>query len=219
MYTRNVGTLPAAAHSPIGITQGGGYVMRNIRQCQVCNAPFRTYLSIQQRGQGRFCSPSCWGKSLVHTEKDFWARVNQCAHGVLCLYCCWPWTLSDIARYGRHGDKGTGTHRTAWKLHNKQSIPPGKVVAHYCHNKMCCNPLHLHMGTHKDNKRDEINDNRTRKGSKHHKAKLQESDISAIFSYRESGLRHWEIAKIYEMSRSNISDILRQKTWSHVKER
>ena len=43
------------------------------------------------------------------------------------------------------------THRLAWVLANGRPIPEGTYVLHSCDNKVCCNPAHLHIGTHSDN--------------------------------------------------------------------
>ena len=32
-------------------------------------------------------------------------------------------------------------------------IPPKKQVDHLCENRLCCNPLHLEMVTHKQNQK------------------------------------------------------------------
>lgn len=45
------------------------------------------------------------------------------------------------------GRMGTA-HRAAWMIHNLQTIPAGLEVQHTCHNRLCCTPEHLQLGTH-----------------------------------------------------------------------
>jgi len=56
------------------------------------------------------------------------------------------------------------------------------------------------------------------RGNKHHNAKLTEIDIKGIKSLLIS--KHFtntEIAKLFKISKSNISSISSNKTWAHVK--
>jgi hypothetical protein len=47
-------------------------------------------------------------------------------------------------------------HRVSYEEHSQTKIPIGLVVMHSCDNKICCNPAHLSVGTHKDNSQDMI---------------------------------------------------------------
>jgi hypothetical protein len=47
-------------------------------------------------------------------------------------------------------------------------------------------------------------------------SKLKDSDILNIFNLYISGKRQYEIAKILNVSKGLISDILRRKTWTHI---
>ena len=49
-------------------------------------------------------------------------------------------------------EKGTywSAHRYAYAAF-KGVIPEGLIVRHTCHNRACCNPEHLDIGSHKDN--------------------------------------------------------------------
>ena len=70
---------------------------------------------------------------------------------------CWLWTKSCFkgTNYGQQKWKGKNwhVHRLAYTLF-KGDIPDGLVVRHRCGNQRCCNPLHLELGTHKDNSAD-----------------------------------------------------------------
>jgi len=69
---------------------------------------------------------------------------------------CWIWTggRNNIG-YGmvRDGAKMRTVHRVAAEMAGK--IPqPGQIVCHTCDNKLCFNPAHLWIGTHKENTQD-----------------------------------------------------------------
>lgn len=54
------------------------------------------------------------------------------------------------------------------------------------------------------------------RGRNHPMAKLTEDDVLTIRSMKEGGFTNREISILYDMSDSNISDILRRKIWTHV---
>lgn len=70
---------------------------------------------------------------------------------------CWNWSDSLSRGYGqlssKRGMPPFKAHRLAWELLVGQ-IPDGMVVRHGCDNPKCCNPLHLQIGTQKDNSLD-----------------------------------------------------------------
>ena len=54
---------------------------------------------------------------------------------------------------------------------------------------------------------------KTHKGENSPTSKLREDDVRFI---RESNLKGVELAKMFNISRQNISDIKRRKTWKHI---
>ncbi len=85
------------------------------------------------------------------TEATFWSRVERAGPDE-----CWPWTGG--TRDGHYGSFKMGgvhgrTHRWAWSFTNGP-IPDGMHVLHSCDRPLCCNPAHLHLGTHADNMRE-----------------------------------------------------------------
>lgn len=71
---------------------------------------------------------------------------------------CWNWNKSvTSAGYGQFKrDKKYWTTHTFVYVQLYGEIPKGSVIRHICHNRRCCNPDHLVIGTHKDNYHDSI---------------------------------------------------------------
>lgn len=95
------------------------------------------------------------------------------------------------------------------------NIPRGAIVRHKCDEPNCINPEHLKIGTNQDNSRDMVERNRQAYGERNGLAKLTEKDVKEIrllnkhFTYRE-------LAKIYNVSYTNIASIVNNETWVHV---
>lgn len=88
----------------------------------------------------------------------FWPRVDRSAGPDQC----WPWTgcidrATGYGRIGRPGHQGEGkspffTHRVACALSN--GLDPALlkgVLRHLCHNRICCNPSYLRLGSQAQN--------------------------------------------------------------------
>lgn len=83
----------------------------------------------------------------IPIEERFWSRKVQKGNG------CWSWTAGkNRDGYGTFhiGRKTLGAHRVAYEL-TYGPIPPGMLVDHTCHNRMCVNPEHLRLATKKQN--------------------------------------------------------------------
>lgn len=96
-------------------------------------------------------------------------------------------------------------------------IPEGMIVRHKCDNRLCINPEHLELGTHQDNMKDMVNRDRQCRGEKSPFAKLSEKDIPDIRILLQNGVTQSEIALKYNVSRTTVGYIKRNKTWSHVR--
>lgn len=108
---------------------------------------------------------------------------------------CWIWNGPIIQGYGGFWCKINGegksypAHRIGYILF-KDEVPDDKMVLHKneCNNKLCVNPEHLYIGTHKDNMKDlremgtlagENNPNFGVKCSESKKEKLSKSNAEA----------------------------------------
>ena len=136
-------------------------------------------------------------------------------------------------------------HRVAWEL-ICGPIPDGLCVCHHCDTPKCVRPDHLFLGTHKQNSEDMVAKGRSasgdrssarlypeslrcgddhwshrmpervRRGSRHNRAKLTESDIRRIREVGKQGQTLAEIASKYGVHLSSIHLILAGKTWKHI---
>ena len=92
-------------------------------------------------------------EDLLKENARFWSKVR-----VQSASSCWIWQASVL----RNGDgqfwwpptgRAEGAHRVAWMI-TRGDIPKGQEVMHSCDTPLCCNPIHLSLGTHGDNVRD-----------------------------------------------------------------
>lgn len=128
---------------------------------------------------------------------------------------CWLWMGEWMPTgYGRHHPKTgrTGAHRFSYQAHRGQ-IPKGMFVCHKCDVPACVNPDHLFIGTQADNMADKARKGRTpdRHGEKHPLCKLKDEDIRKIYLLRKDGLKQKEIAAIFDIDQSYVSQILSGK--------
>ena len=143
----------------------------------------------------------------------FWAKVD-----VRGPDDCLEWRAQKTKGYGRVriNTKNYGAHRVALVL-SVGAVDPDLVVRHLCHNTTCCNPRHLAVGTHGDNRHDSSKAGRLPHGEGHHKNKLTESQVIEIRKLLASGTTtHREICGQYGIARGTVSAIAKNKIWKHL---
>lgn len=151
---------------------------------------------------------------MTTSANRFWSKVAK-GNG------CWPWLgRRDKDGYGRFwvNGKHEGAHRFAYAI-AVGNIPPGLVVRHTCDHRWCVRPDHLVVGTQKDNVRDMLERNRAnrRKGSQHHKAKLDEEKVIRIRRLQQQGLLNVsQLAEEYGLSETSIRAAAKGETWAHL---
>lgn len=130
---------------------------------------------------------------------------------------CWSWRGSTTRNgYGQltYKREKYAAHRLSYELH-KGYIPEGLVVMHICDVKSCVNPLHLLLGTQKENVADYLakglqGDKRRFRGVNGN-TKIKEEHLVDIAIMKEAGLSNQEIGNVYGVSRQTIWAIT--KNW------
>lgn len=144
----------------------------------------------------------------------FWSKVDVRGPDE-----CWEWTgYRNPQGYGTFGvtyGDNRKAHRVAWELTNGP-IPEGMYALHGCDNRTCCNPDHLYLGMHADNMADRARRGRTAVGENNGLAKLTAEKVFAIREHAAGGVTYKELARRYGVHRTNISLIVRRKTWRHI---
>lgn len=119
--------------------------------------------------------------------------------------------------------KCVSVHRFSYELHFG-NIEKNKFVLHKCDNPSCVAPNHLFLGTQKDNIIDMINKGRNpnnyiflKNAKVHSRAKLNESEVREIREMVKKGIKQTIIAKLFNISKVNISHIKTNYSWKKLK--
>lgn len=132
---------------------------------------------------------------------------------------CHPWQAgANWNGYGLLKIRGTCTtaHRVALAL--KLGRWPGRheVTRHSekCTTRLCCNQLHLSVGTHKDNSRDCMEAGRSRKGQP--QVTITEEQARAVRRLYAEGGRAPDVAVLVGVSVASVFAVVSCRTWAHL---
>lgn len=146
------------------------------------------------------------GKEIILEKQD-----NGC---IKCLSHC---TDKDGYVRIRYNGKHDRLFRVLYQQkHGK--IKKGLVLRHLCNNAWCVNVEHLKVGTQKENYQDMVDCGRSPKGKpnlkvageRNHNHRLTEQQVKDIYL---SDLSCNMLAKIYNVTSTNISYIKNKKQW------
>lgn len=158
-------------------------------------------------------------RSRVHlnTVTDrFWDKVNKKGK-----FDCWEWEgATGRLGYGQFKYKGENkrSHRFIFSYFFDINLEE-KHILHNCDNPPCVNPQHLYIGNHEINMRDKSIRNRMsdRRGENNNFSELSEEDVEEIYKKRHIDNKPLkEISDEFNTSVGNVSDIINDKTWTHV---
>lgn len=151
---------------------------------------------------------------------------------------CWNWKKArDGSGYGSVfvDGKPMKAHRFSY-LKSYGKIPNKMYICHRCDNPACVNPLHLFLGTPRDNLRDCAQKGRIYlqkhpekscfgkkwwidkyqiKGEKKYNAKLTTKQVLKIRELSKT-MTNRQLAKKYGVDRSTICHIKFRRRWCHV---
>lgn len=138
---------------------------------------------------------------------------------------CWIWTGRRRVRptgqvsYGRIMDRGREwlAHRLSWTLFQGE-IPAGKCVCHRCDDPRCVNPVHLFLGTHKENMHDCMRKRRHHHGVRHRSAKLKPDQIETILRAHADGVSISVLAERFGVKAPSIRKVVTGQTWKQLRE-
>ena len=127
---------------------------------------------------------------------------------------CWNW-IGPVynSGYGKFSFATTdiSAHRFSYELH-VGDLERGKVVRHTCDNKLCVNPEHLVMGTHRENTQDMFERRRAPN------AQLDPDKVRIIRSMRrESQDTLQAIADKFGVTLRTIEAVMSGQNWGWVK--
>lgn len=127
---------------------------------------------------------------------------------------CWPFKGKPNAKgrpYFTVAGKKHLAYRLATDLVKGEEYLGDQIARHTCDNEMCCNPRHIIPGGHQDNMNDMKE--RERHGLPHHTVRA----IRKLAS-KANGPTHAEIADLYGIGRSTVTEIVGGVNYSHVKD-
>jgi hypothetical protein len=133
---------------------------------------------------------------------------------------CRIWQRSkEKAGYGHmaYDGKTQRVSRLAFELW-VEPIKYGLCVCHTCDVRACLEPTHLFQDTHAANSADMIKKGRQGKGEANSQSILCEYDILEMRALYDAGFGRKELARMYDMTPSNIAYIVKRQTWKHLTE-
>ena len=151
--------------------------------------------------------------------KRFWDYVK-----IISIFNCWEWQAGCFdSGYGQYrvGDKKIRAHRYAYELFYG-SIPDDLCVCHHCDNVVCVNPLHLFLGTHKDNSQDRerkgrgARNLRPQPGELNGSAKLTWVEVEKIRELQGQGIGYQKLSHLFGICKSQIGNIIKGKSWQII---
>lgn len=141
-------------------------------------------------------------------NESFWGRVDKRSSRE-----CWLWKGGQGGgrlRYGRW--KKQYAHRFAYSV-THGPIPAGMQVRHSCDTPLCCNPMHLSLGSQVENNRDMVERQRQVRGERNGRCKLTTEQVKSIQLSRDT---QRACAARFGVSQGLVRDIRSGRRWAHL---
>lgn len=117
----------------------------------------------------------------------------------------------------KHQNKVVSVHVVSFVIHGG-TLEEGKIVTHTCDNRICCNPLHLVLGTPTSNVV-EMHQRRSipvAHGCECYNAVLNEDLVRQIRDFASRGYGVMDTARHFDVSHHAVKGVLSGKSWKHV---
>ena len=173
------------------------------------------------------------GAPIEEREASFWAKVNKDGPTQPHMETpCWVWTggLQGGGYGSAHWCGLNGSHRISY-LFAFGPLPAGAWVLHACDTPACVRPDHLFVGdlalniadmvakgrhTHGERHYARNEPHRLARGEHHGEAKLTTSDVVEMRRLAAIGCSHSEIAAAFKIGKSQASNVIHRRHWTHV---
>lgn len=157
------------------------------------------------------------GRKPIPLRMWFWMRVEIMEGG------CVEWRGAresggyGIVRADNDGQRKRMrlAHRVAYEL-ARGPIPKGMLVCHTCDNRICVNPAHLWLGTHRDNNLDAVRKHRRPTTYRKRGKKITAEGVAKARAEYAAGIRLRLIAEKYGMTYSGMRAIVLRHVWKHI---
>lgn len=184
------------------------------------------------------CRCECGGEKIVNESSLYGGHTTTCGclqnlsdqkynmkvQGTIKKYVvidekgCWLWQRAKHRQgYGNiaYRNKCELVHRISWIVFNGD-IPNDSKVCHKCDVPSCCNPLHLFLGSQKDNMADASNKKRLNdKKLGKRRNKLNYEQVQEIKSFHEKGSTKKELMGKFSISQGCLWKILNGVSWKN----
>ena len=158
---------------------------------------------------------------LLSTLENVMTRpvLERIAEKTLITDDCHLWQAAKTPQgYGlvSHKNKMVYVHRFMYETF-VGTLAKGECVLHKCDTPACNNPDHLFTGSHKTNSKDMIMKGRSLKGENSPQAVLTSEQVLSLRA-KYTGARgdKTNLAKEFNISRTQVGSILNRETWKHV---
>ncbi len=106
-------------------------------------------------------------------------------------------------------------HRLAYEF-THGPIPEGQEIRHQCHNRVCCNPEHMLLGSHAENVQDMVRADRHPRGESMGQSKLTDEGVRLLRREVPLGTSIRSMATLLGVSSVTALKAYRRETWKHV---